>query len=104
MLHFHLPLTSLLSTPYLDDIGFNLSKIEVLGQRMRQAVTAPAFRIEFEKQKHHCRKQDAILKSLYFLNFGCFLAGLIVVSIRQSSGYYQVSTYYQACIYFIINA
>lgn len=71
---------------------------------MRQAVTAPAFRIEFEKQKHHCRKQDAILKSLYFLNFGCFLAGLIVVSIRQSSGYYQVSTYYQACIYFIFNA
>ena len=70
---------------------------------MRQAVTAPAFHIEFEKQKHHCRKADAILKSLYFLNFGCFLAGLIVVSIRQSSGYYQVSTYYQA-YYSLINA
>ena len=54
---------------------------------MQKACTAPAFSVEFEKAKHHCRKQDALLKSIYFLNFGCFLAGLIVVSIRQSNGY-----------------
>ena len=71
----------------LDDIAFSLSKMEVLGQRMQKACTAPAFSVEFEKAKHHCRKQDALLKSIYFLNFGCFLAGLIVVSIRQSNGY-----------------
>ena len=70
----------------LDDIAFGLSKMEVLGQRMKTACTAPAFSVEFEKAKHHCRKQDALLKSIYFLNFGCFLAGLIVVSIRQSNG------------------
>jgi len=70
----------------LDDIAFGLSKMEVLGQRMKNACTAPAFSVEFEKVKHHCRKQDALLKSIYFLNIGCFLAGLIVVSIRQSNG------------------
>lgn len=74
------------------DIGFGLAKMEVLGKRMRRACTSPAFDTEFEKEKHHCRKQEAVLKSLYFINFGLFLTGMIVVSIRQSGGYYQCNS------------
>lgn len=66
--------------------------MEVLGKRMRRACTSPAFDAEFEKEKHHCRKQEAVLKSLYFINFGLFLTGMIVVSIRQSGGYYQCNS------------
>jgi len=73
----------------LDDIAFNLSKINVLGNRMQRACTAPPFKMEFEKQKVSCRKSEVFLRTLYFLNFCALMAGMIVVSVRQDNGYYQ---------------
>ena len=61
----------------------------MLGKRLQRACTAPIFHTEFEKQKHNCKKSEGFLKGLYFLNLGALLAGMIVVSIRQESGYYQ---------------
>lgn len=66
-----------------------LAKIDVLGKRLMRACTSSVFHTEFEKQKHNCKKSEAFLKALYFLNLGCLLAGMIVVSIRQEGGYYQ---------------
>ena len=74
----------------LDDIGFSLAKIDVLGRRLKFACTARLFQCEFEKSKFRRSKKASIfLKSLYFLNLAGFLAGMIVISVRQENGYYQ---------------
>ncbi|KAL9184898.1 hypothetical protein ACHAXT_002675 [Thalassiosira profunda] len=76
----------------LDDIAFNLAKIDVLGNRLQKACTSPVFRQEFEKQKVKCKKSDAVLKALYFLNLFGLVAGMVVVSTRQLSGHYQCNS------------
>lgn len=74
----------------LDDISFSLCKMDVLGKRLQRACTAKLFQTEFEKQKfRRSRRNSLFLKSIYFINFALFLAGLIFVSLRQTSGYYQ---------------
>ena len=76
----------------LDDIGFAISKIDVLGKRMHRATMTPYFRVNFEKQKEsfgHKWRVKVFLKSTYFINFAGFLAAMIVVSVRQTTGCYQ---------------
>jgi len=77
----------------LDDIGFNIAKLGIVGQRLRHACTARLFHTEFEKQKFQRNKKCSIfLKCVYVLNFVVFLSGMMFVSIRQKNGYYQCPT------------
>ncbi|KAL7536191.1 hypothetical protein ACHAXR_006980 [Thalassiosira sp. AJA248-18] len=76
----------------LDDIAFSLAKIDVLGKRLQRACTSSVFETQFEKIKVECKKSNAFLKALYFLNLGVLLAGMITVSTRQISGYYQCNS------------
>jgi len=76
----------------LDDIAFRLAKMDVLGKRLELACTEQCFQTEFEKHKKLGRRSKRIslfLKGVYFLNFCVFLSGMIVLSTRQTSGYYQ---------------
>ena len=74
----------------LDDIAFSLAKLDVLGRRLQRACNAKLYQTEFEKDRFKKSKRASIfLKSVYFLNLGLFLAGMIFVSTRQTSGYYQ---------------
>jgi len=73
----------------LDDIAFSLSKIDVLGRRMLRACSAPVFEAEFERGRSSCSKMKAFLKVLYFINLDVLVVGMIVVSYRQMTGYYQ---------------
>ena len=77
----------------LDDIAFSLAKIEVLGRRLQRACTARLFQTEWEKQKMGRSKRASVfLKSVYFMNLAAFLGGMIFVSTRQNSGYFQCSS------------
>ena len=77
----------------LDDIAFSLAKIEVLGRRLQRACTARLFQTEWEKQKMGRNKRASVfLKSVYFVNLAAFLGGMLFVSIRQRSGYFQCSS------------
>lgn len=84
----------------LDDIAFSLAKMDVLGKRLQRACTAKLFQTEFEKQKlgrmsmrnslrRGNRRASIFLKSIYFFNLVALLGGMLYVSIRQTSGYYQ---------------
>lgn len=51
------------------------------------------FQTEFEKQKFaRSKKSSLLLNSIYFLNLAALLAGMITVSIRQTSGHYQCNS------------
>jgi len=79
----------------LDDIAFRLAKMDVFGKRMRLACTANCFETEFKKQTKLGSRDKRIgifLKTVYFLNLAAFLAGLVVLSTRQASGYYQCNS------------
>jgi len=77
----------------LDDIGFNIAKMGIVGRRLRHACTARLFHTEFAKQKFQRNKKCSIfLKCVYVLNFVVFLSGMMFVSIRQKNGYYQCPT------------
>jgi len=76
----------------LDDIAFSLSKLDILGRTLRRACTARLFQTEFERGRFAAsRSIQAILflKTVYFVNLVVFVAPMIVVSTRQSAGYYQ---------------
>jgi len=74
----------------LDDMAFLLAKKDVFGKQLQRACTAKLFQTEFEKQKFgRSKKASIFLKSIYFLNLGLFLAGMIFISMRQTSGFYQ---------------
>jgi hypothetical protein len=65
----------------LDDIGFRLARLDVFGRRMQRACTMRWFDAEFEYQKG-CYKQIMMLKSVYFINMGLFIAAMVVISAR----------------------
>jgi hypothetical protein len=76
----------------LDDISFVLSKMDVLGKRMRLACTARLFDVEFEKAKRSGRGERCTglcLKSVYFANIVIGLGLLTSVAIGQSRGSFQ---------------
>ena len=84
----------------LDDIAFSLAKMDVLGKRLQRACTAKLFQTEFEKKKlgrmsirdslrRGNRRASIFLKSIYFFNLAALLGGMLYISMRQTSGYYQ---------------
>lgn len=76
----------------LDDIGFSVSKMEVLGERLERATMAPSFHVDFQKEKESLGLKWRIrffLKAVYFINLVGFLSAMIVVSAKQISGEYQ---------------
>ena len=73
----------------LDDIGYSLSKMDVLGKRMHRATLTPLFNMEFQKQKESLGLKWRIriaLKGAYFINLAFFLAVMIFVSVSQENG------------------
>ena len=86
----------------LDDIGFSVSKMEVLGKRLQRATTTPYFHVNFQKEKESLGlmwRVRMFLKAVYFINLAIFLAAMIVVSTRQTSGYYQCESVSVKCKY-----
>ncbi|KAL7533329.1 hypothetical protein ACHAXR_009453 [Thalassiosira sp. AJA248-18] len=76
----------------LDDIGFSISKMEVLGKRLQRATMKPFFHVEFQKENESLRIKWRIrtfLKAMYFINLAGCLTVMIVVSSRQLMGQYQ---------------
>jgi len=77
----------------LDDIGFSVSKMDVLGNRLQRATMTKYFNVELKQEGTdslvHKWKVRMFLKAVYFFNLAGFLAAMIVVSTRQMSGYYQ---------------
>eukprot|EP00578_Thalassiosira_sp_NH16_P005900 CAMPEP_0181135596 /NCGR_PEP_ID=MMETSP1071-20121207/32735_1 /TAXON_ID=35127 /ORGANISM="Thalassiosira sp., Strain NH16" /LENGTH=293 /DNA_ID=CAMNT_0023222251 /DNA_START=170 /DNA_END=1048 /DNA_ORIENTATION=- len=67
----------------LDDIAFELCKMEVLGRRLARACTAKLYQTEFEKQK------SIFLKTAYFINLAVFVYFMTIVTMRQQNGDYQ---------------
>lgn len=107
----------------LDDIGFSVSKIEVLGKRLQRATMTPYFHMNFQREKGNLglKRMRMFLKAIYFINFGkykcktvrlaflhyshsqwfhvlaLFFAAMMVVSVRQISGYYQCESINVTC-------
>jgi len=66
--------------------------MNVLGNRLQRACTAKLYQTEFEKQRFkRNRKSSLFLKSVYFINLAAFISGMVFVSTRQTSGYFQCS-------------
>lgn len=61
--------------------------MNVLGKRIEKASTKKCYRAEFKKQKGW-KKMRVFLKLVYFINFACLLVGLLIVTLRQETGYY----------------
>ena len=73
----------------LDDISFNLSKIDVFGRRMKKAALSKCFCAEFERQPFSKRKKVGIfLKGIYFLNLCALLFGMGYINYNQNRGVY----------------
>ena len=71
----------------LDDIAFNLCKMDVLGKTLQRACTAKCFRAEFDRQRLGRSKTMSIfLKTIYFINLCGMLSGMAYVSTMQMSG------------------
>jgi len=77
----------------LDDIAFVLAKKDVLGVSMRKACTSKCFQTEFDKNQFKRNKKMSIfLKAVYFINLGCILAAMSIVTTKQVKGDYQCSS------------
>jgi len=79
----------------LDDIGFALSKMGVLGKSLQRSTMAPCFNAEFHKKKESMDlkwKYKIALKGVYFFNLFVFIAIMSVVTIRQKISYYQAES------------
>jgi len=77
----------------LDDIAFSLAKMDALGVAMRKACMSKCFHTEFDrKQFKRNRVMSIVLKAVYFINLGCLLAGMSLVTLHQINGEYQRSS------------
>ena len=71
----------------LDDIAFNIAKIDVFGRSMKHDALSKCFLVEFEKQPFSLRRRmNWFLKTVYFLNLMTMMGELIYVTMRQDSG------------------
>lgn len=71
----------------MDDISFNLAKIDVFGKTMKHAALSKKFRAEFEKQPFALRKRmNIFLKGVYFLNLCALIIGMAWITVKQDSG------------------
>lgn len=75
----------------LDDVGFAVSKMGVLGKHVERATMQPCLNITFNREKdgHLKRRTRIFLKALYGVNFILFMFVMISISLKQTSGYYQ---------------
>lgn len=71
----------------LDDAGFFLAKMDILGKRLYRVTNSVDYRTELPKTKAGIRTRW-FLKAVYFINSTLILAGLIVVTFRQLNGHY----------------
>lgn len=84
----------------LDDIGFRVAKMEVLGQRLRQATITPYFHVDLRGGAGDLNRKwrpAIVLKAAYLINLVVFLSAMIVVSVRQTRGYYQCESITVQC-------
>jgi len=73
----------------IDDIAFQLAKLDILGNRLQTAASSKCFRVEFEKKPYFFRKKITIFsKFVYVFNLILFLAGMITITILQKSGFF----------------
>ena len=71
----------------LDDISFNLSKIDVFGRHLKHAALSKCFRAEFDKQPFALRKKmNVFLKGGYFLNLCVLIFGIGLITVKQNKG------------------
>ena len=84
----------------LDDISFRVSKWDVLGKQLQRATNTIYFHTEFQKQKESKRmrrRMKIFLKALYFINLAGFVSAMLVISVRQYTGYYQCDSITLTC-------
>ena len=84
----------------LDDVGFTLCKMDVLGKRLQRATLTPFFNVEFKKAKENLGMKwrvKVFLKGMYFINLLVFLAVMIFVTLKQVTGSRQCDTITVAC-------
>lgn len=73
----------------IDDIAFQLAKLDILGNRLQTAASSKCFRVEFEKKPYFFRKKITIFsKFVYVFNLILFLAGMITITTLQKSGFF----------------
>ena len=71
----------------LDDIAFNLCKMDVLGKTLQRACTAKCFQAEFDRQRlGRSKKMSIFLKSIYFINLCVMLSVMAFYSTMQIRG------------------
>ncbi len=71
----------------LDDISFNLSKIDVFGRRLKHAALSKCYRAEFDRTPFASKKKMSVfLKALYFLNLCVLIIGMGVITVKQNNG------------------
>lgn len=71
----------------LDDIAFNLAKMDVFGKRLQRAASSKCFRAEFEKPPFALRrKMNLFLKGVCLLNLCVLLAGMGWITSLQNAG------------------
>ena len=76
----------------LDDIGFSLGNMGVLGGRMHRACNAPCFRAEFAQQRFGANKHKGrFLKVMYLINLVSMVGLIARVSVKQVRQDYQSS-------------
>ena len=71
----------------LDDIAFQLAKMDVLGTRLKRAALSKCFTRQFSKVPFALRKSKGrILKALYVFNLCAMLTGMAYITHEQVSG------------------
>lgn len=77
----------------IDDISFQLAKLDVLGKTLRNATSSKSFWAEFERKPYAFRKKMTIFaKFLYAFILLFLLASITAVGIYQQRGHFQCSS------------
>ncbi len=84
----------------LDDIGFKIYKMDVLGKRLQCASLTPFFNVEFKKQGKNLGlkwRVKVFLKGVYFIILFLFFTVMSIATIQQMTGYYQCTSITITC-------
>mmetsp|Transcript_7622 Transcript_7622/g.16602 ORF Transcript_7622/g.16602 Transcript_7622/m.16602 type:complete len:508 (+) Transcript_7622:542-2065(+) len=74
----------------VDDIAFQLAKVDVMGKHIRNATSSTYFHIEFQKRPFFFRRKMTIFtKLIYVFNLVLFLGGVLAIGVMQRDGYFQ---------------
>ena len=85
---------ALQSLQQIDDVAFRLARLSVFGRHLKQASLWGCFRREVEKLPLSERrgKMTQFVSALYLVNFCTMMAGMAIISRRQSSGCYTCAS------------